>query len=653
MWRARWKIRNGRGISKMTIMSFLDQELEKDLLRFTLAGSVDDGKSTLIGRLLHDAQGVYEDQVASIRQATAKRGGGENEIDFALLTDGLKAEREQGITIDVAYRYFATAKRKFIIADTPGHVQYTRNMATGASTANLAIILIDASLGVLTQSRRHGFIASLLGINHIIVAVNKMDLVDYDEQVFDRIKKDYTDFVARVAMRDLTFIPVSALKGDNVVERSDLMPWYQGAPLLEQLESVHIASDRNLVDLRFPVQFVQRPNADFRGYAGTVASGVVRVGDEVMALPSRQKTRVKSIVTFDGELEQAFSGQAVTVTLEDEIDLSRGEMLIHPNNRPREQQRLETMLVWMSEKPAVKGVQCMVQHTSRIVPCRLTDVKYVMDMDTLHRKTEQTLQLNDIARVVLDVNRPLFVDSYEKNRNTGALILIDRLTNETIAAGMIIEREPAKHPEGIVKVDVKARNLTTHRGEVTTAQRQELLKQKGAVIWLTGLSGCGKSSLAFALEKRLIQDGHLAYVLDGDNVRQGLNADLGFSPEDRAENIRRIGETSALMADLGAITIAAFISPYRSDRDQARLAAPEGGFFEIHLDVSLAECERRDPKGLYRKARAGEIPDFTGIDAPYEAPENPELVLPAEEITVEEEVDRVIALLRKHGVLLD
>jgi bifunctional enzyme CysN/CysC len=634
-----------------SLSAFLEQELNKDLLRFTLVGSVDDGKSTLIGRLIHDTRNAYEDELAKL-QAASQRQGGQGAIDFAHLTDGLKAEREQGITIDVAYRYFSTAKRKFIIADTPGHEQYTRNMATGASTADAAIILIDASQGVRAQSKRHGFIAALLGIRHMIVAVNKMDKVGYRRDAFEKARSAYAAFAAKLELRDIEFIPISALVGDNVLLRSDKMPWYEGSTLLHRLENLHIASDRNLVDLRLPIQYVIRPNESFRGYAGTLAAGVLRPGDKVVAMESGQETQVASLVSFDGEVSEACASQAVTVTLADEIDLGRGDMLVHPRNRPRVAHKLEAMLVWMREAPASQGYSCLLKHSTRTVPATLTQLLYTMDVNTLHRQDAQELRLNDIARVTVDLQLPVFADAYTHNRATGSFILIDKASNDTVAAGMIIEREPDEPARRVLMQEtVSAPHLTTHFGDVSAAERGQLLGQTGVVVWFTGLSASGKSTLAFEVEKQLIRSGRLAYVLDGDGVRQGLCADLGFSPADRTENIRRIGEVAAILADAGVIVLSAFISPYRTDRERARKAAPDGRFLEVFVDVPLETCEQRDPKDLYKKARAGIIPNFTGIGAPYEAPEAPELRLPFHEMTPEEGARRVVAMLETGGVL--
>jgi bifunctional enzyme CysN/CysC len=614
----------------MQIQHLLQQVQHADLLRFTTAGSVDDGKSTLIGRLLHDAKGIYEDQLAAVQQASRKSG--QEEIDFALLTDGLKSEREQRITIDVAYRHFSTPRRRFIIADTPGHEQYTRNMVTGASTANLAIILIDARAGVLTQSKRHGFIASLLGIPHLMVAVNKMDLVDYDRAVFERIREEYSEYAARFRTRDLTFIPISALCGDNVVQRSARIPWYDGPTLLNHLETVHIAGDNNLIDLRFPIQYVLRPHGDFRGYCGTVASGVMRVGDEIVVLPAGTVTRISRILGPDGDLPCAFPPQSVTVCLEDELDVSRGAMLAHPANLPWVAHEVEAMCIWMHDEPLQRDIPYLIKHTTQTVRGQCTGLNYRIDPNTLHRQPAETLQLNEIGRLRLRLFTPLLCDEYERNRQTGGFVIIDPIHHFTVAAGLIIDRT---HGYDAPQVTTKSRHIVKHDGKVTAAERATLLRQTPVTLWLTGLSGSGKSTLAYALEQRLIAAGHACVVLDGDNVRHGLNRNLGFSPEDRQENIRRVAEVAKLFNDAGLIVITAFISPYRQDRADARNIIGPEQFVEVLVDAPLDTCEQRDVKGLYAKARAGVIPEFTGISAPYEAPEAPDLRLDTAHDSVE------------------
>lgn len=624
-------------------LSIIHSSLETDLLRFTTAGSVDDGKSTLIGRLLHDSKNIYEDHLVSL--ASDSRKAGREEIDFALLTDGLKAEREQGITIDVAYRHFATPKRRFIIADTPGHEQYTRNMVTGASTANLAVILIDARNGVLTQSKRHGFIASLLGIPHLVVAVNKMDLVEYSQAVFEEVCEEYREFCAKLPARDVIFIPISAFHGDNVVTRGSNMPWYDGPPMLSHLETVHIASDQNLIDFRFPVQYVLRPNQNFRGFCGTVASGVVRVGDEVIALPSGKTSRVQRIVAAGDDVEHAFPPQSVAICLEDEIDISRGDMIAHPANLPWLASEVEALLIWMDTEPMKLNRQYVIKHTTRTVRGRISELKYSIDPNTLHRQPASSLGLNDIGRINMQLLRPILCDEYASNRQTGSFVVIDPQTNFTVAAGMVIDRSHRYETAGTAS----DRNLTRHVGHVSIREREKLLGHRPLTIWLTGLSGSGKSTLAYALEKRLTEEGHACFVLDGDNIRHGLNRDLGFSDDDRCENIRRVAEVAKLMTEAGLIVITSFISPFRADRASAKEIIGESRFAEIFVDASLEVCEQRDPKGLYAKARKGEIAEFTGISSPYEAPDQPSLVVEAGRISVDEEVDVVFGYLK--GIL--
>ncbi len=634
----------------MSIEQLLAQAREADLLRFTTAGSVDDGKSTMIGRLLHDAKSIYEDHLAGLHRDSIKAG--RDAIDYALLTDGLRAEREQGITIDVAYRHFSTPRRRFIIADTPGHEQYTRNMVTGASTANLAVILIDARNGVLTQSRRHGFIASLLGIPHLVVAVNKMDLVGYDQSVYDSIVQEYAAFSTKLAPKDLSFIPMSALRGDNVVERSGNMPWFDGAPLLAHLETVHIGSDQNLIDFRFPVQFVLRPHGGFRGFCGTVASGVARVGDEVIVLSSGRTTRVARVLVNGEDVEYAFAPQAATVCLADEVDIGRGDMLAHPANLPWVAHELEALLIWMHDSPLDPCKHYMIKHTTQTVRGRLSELSYRIDPNTLHREQVETLSLNDIGRVTLQLFKPIFCDEYARNRQTGSFVVIDPRTNFTVGAGMIIDRS---HRYDVVRPGAEdrpeERNIVRHLGLVESHERARVLGQQPVTLWLTGLSGAGKSTLAYALEKRLMQEGHACFVLDGDNVRHGLNRDLGFSADARAENIRRVAEVSRLFNEAGLIAITSFISPYRRDRQSAREIIGAGRFLEVFVDAPLAVCEARDPKGLYRKARAGEIEEFTGISSPYEPPEAPELRVDAAESNIEQMVEAVLALLESEGIV--
>ncbi|RUQ38971.1 MAG: sulfate adenylyltransferase subunit CysN [Candidatus Competibacteraceae bacterium] len=626
------------------IQAYLKTHEQKDLLRFITCGSVDDGKSTLIGRLLYDTQLIYEDQLAAVRRDTTKYGTTGEELDLALLVDGLQSEREQGITIDVAYRYFSTEKRKFIIADTPGHEQYTRNMATGASTAQLAILLVDARKGVQTQTRRHSFIVSLLGIRHLVLAVNKMDLVGHDPAVFARICEDYQEFVTKLGVREVCCIPVSALRGDNVVQPSTAMPWYKGPTLLQHLEQVKVDADYNLRDFRFPVQYVNRPHLDFRGFCGTIAAGQVRPGDEVVALPSGRRSRVERIVTAEGDVAQAAIGQAVTLTLADEIDISRGDLLVHPDKLPAVADAFDARVVWMADAPLLPGRQYDLKLATRLLPATPTVLHHRIDVNSLEHQRADELGLNEIGYCRFSLNQPVPFDAYDEIGGTGGFILIDRISNITVGAGMIVR------PVTQALID-KSRNVVWHEHKVGKRQRANQKAQRPCVIWLTGLSGSGKSTLANALEQRLFQRGYHSYLLDGDNVRHGLNQDLGFSNADRVENIRRIGEVAALFVDAGLIVITAFISPFRADRTMVRALVPEGEFIEVYVHASLEACERRDPKGLYAKARAGVIKDFTGIDSPYEPPERPELVIDTERDSVDLCVERVLNDLRERRIL--
>jgi bifunctional enzyme CysN/CysC len=642
-----------------SIADLLRRHERSDLLRLLTCGSVDDGKSTLIGRLLHDSKTLYEDHLASLEADSRRVGSAGGAIDFSLLLDGLKAEREQGITIDVAYRYFSTPRRKFIIADCPGHEQYTRNMVTGASTANLAVVLVDARAGILPQTRRHSFIASLLDIGHIVVAVNKMDLVDWSQDVFERLRADYVEFATRLEVRSVHFIPISALRGDNVVEPSSHMPWYRGVPLLDYLETVHIASDRNLIDLRFPVQLAVRQDMSFRGYAGTLASGILRPGAEVMVLPSRQRTRVRQVVTWEGEREEAFPPMAVSVTTTDEIDIGRGDMLVHPRNLPRVGQELDAVLVWMSESPLDPKRTYRIKHTTREAHAEVAELRYRFDVNTLHRVPAETLALNEIGRARVQVSRPLAYDPYRRNRATGSFILIDPVTNGTVAAGMILDRSrgdddpvagPA--PAGSARSGAAARGLLRPQpSRVAPAERVERLGQEPATVWLTGLPRSGKSTLAYALERRLFDAGYLVHVLDGENLRLGISDNLGFGALERSENVRRAAHVAKLAAGAGLITVVALVSPDEADRAAARAIIGADRFLEVYLSAPLEACEARDTEGLYRRARAGEIARFTGISAPYEPPRSPDLVLPTHELAVEDAVARLVDLLAIRGVL--
>ncbi|MBD3343626.1 MAG: sulfate adenylyltransferase subunit CysN [Chitinivibrionales bacterium] len=629
-------------------------ESKKTLLRFTTTGSVDDGKSTLIGRLLYETKSIFEDQFAAVEKTSKKRG--QEEADLALLLDGLAAEREQGITIDVAYRYFETTNRKFIIADTPGHEQYTRNMITGASTAELAIILVDARNGVMTQSKRHGFLVSLLQIPHMIVAVNKMDLVDYSQQVYDDIVDEYKRFSQKLDIHDITFIPVSALKGDNVVERSPNMPWYDGFTLLHYLENVHVMADKNLIDFRFPVQYVVRPHLDFRGYAGMVVSGTISPGEKVLALPSGKTSSVKEVVTYDSNLKEAFASQSVVLTLNDEIDVSRGDMIVRKNNLPTVSNHFEAILCWMDEKPFSLKTHYILKHTSRSVKASVSKLNYRINVNTLHREQADTFHLNEIGRVEITTSQPLFFDSYKSNQATGSFILIDPVTNLTAAAGMI--RGPVKELDEVIRIahqDEHGRRHSsnvTWQGQTISQEARELRNgHKAAVLWLTGYSGAGKSTVAKALEKKLFDTGCQTMLLDGDNIRHGLCGDLGFSEKDRNENIRRVSEVAKLFYENGRIVLCTFISPLKTQRNFARSIIPEGRFFEIFVRCDLSVCKRRDPKGLYKKADRGEIKDFTGVSSPYEEPGNPEITVETDLRSVDEIVEEIIDKLIEAKIL--
>ncbi|HET6423396.1 MAG TPA: sulfate adenylyltransferase subunit CysN [Planctomycetaceae bacterium] len=635
--------------SQEDIHTYLARHQRKELLRFLTCGSVDDGKSTLIGRLLHDTKMIYEDQLAAVKRDSEKVGTtGAGEIDLALLTDGLKAEREQGITIDVAYRYFSTDRRKFIIADTPGHEQYTRNMATGASTCQLAIILIDARHGVMTQTRRHSFIVSLLGIRHVVVAINKMDLVDYSREVFERIKEEYTGFVAKLELHDVTFIPMSALKGDNVASKSNTMPWYSGPPLLDHLETVHIAGDRNLTDFRFPVQYVLRPNLNFRGFAGTIASGVLRKGDEVMVLPSGKRSTVKSIVTYDGELEEAFAPQAVTLTLADEVDVSRGDMLVFPDDQPHVSSEIEAMVVWMAEQPFVPGRPYTLKSTTRQVTAEVASFRYGVDVNTLEHRPIARLALNEVGHVQLSLTQPLAFDPYRINAATGAFILIDRLTNNTVGAGMILEGGAGKS-QGDVWATEPAARLKLRESQITPAEREQRYGQLPVTVLLVGLTGSGKSQIAYALERRLWDAGRAVTVLYGQNMRQGLNRDLGFTADDRSENLRRSAEVAKLMNDAGIITIAAFVAPHAAVREKAKqLIGPER-VLEVFCTAPIEVLRSRDKSGAYEMADAGNIAQMPGVTAAFEEPKSPDLVLQTDQISVEDSVNRILEVMKSKG----
>jgi len=635
------------------IEAYLALHERKELMRLLTCGSVDDGKSTLIGRLLYDSKQVYEDQMAAVTRDSAKKSSAGGEIDLSLLTDGLKEERMQGITIDVAYRYFSTAKRKFIIADCPGHEQYTRNMATGASTCNLAIILIDARHGVMQQTRRHSFIVSLLGIKHVVVAVNKMDLADFSEEKFEEIKAEYTKFVTKLEMGDLTFIPMSALKGDNVVNASENMPWYQGGTLMHYLETVHIASDRNLIDFRLPVQYVNRPNLDYRGFCGTIASGVVRKGDEVVSLPSGRKSKVARIVTMGGDLEEAFAPQSITLTLTDEIDCGRGDMLVHPNNLPRIDRTFEAMVVWMNDQPLTPGKQYMIKHSTKVAPGNCATVRYRVDVNTLHRQDAGELKINEVGRCKITLSSPIAFDPYRKNRNTGAFIFIDRLTNNTVGAGMIIDRESTLGGFGADLWEVvEAENRKPESAHpVDAAERSTRAGHGAATILLTGLTGAGKSTVAYALERRLFDAEKNVYVLDGENMRHGISKGLGFSAWERSENLRRSIEVAKLFNDAGTIAICAFLAPDADVRTKARDTVGTEKFLEIYLKAPLDVLRKRDTAGMYAKADRGEIAEFPGVSATYDEPQQPDLTLETDQLSVSQCVDRIMTLLERRKLI--
>ena len=594
---------------------WLSQQTDKGMLRFMTCGSVDDGKSTLIGRLLYDSQLILDDQLSSLRKESRNRTVGEEGIDFSLLVDGLAAEREQGITIDVAYRFFSTDKRKFIVADTPGHEQYTRNMATGASNADLALVLVDARKGLLTQTRRHSFILSLIGVKHVVLVVNKVDLVDYSQAVFDDIAAAYAEFAGPLGFRTLTAIPVSALRGDNMLRPSPHTPWYHGPQLVPYLESIDVSEDRSARPMRFPVQWVNRPDLDFRGFSGTLSAGIVRVGDDVVVAASRKPARINRIVTMDGDQPLAIAGEAVTLVLDREVDISRGDVLAHPGQTPEYSNQFQARLVWMHDDPAYPGRSYLLKIGAQTVPASITDLKFRTNVNTLEKSPARSLELNEVGTATIATDKPIAFDPYATNGQTGAFILIDRLTNATVGAGVI--------EFGLRR----AQNLTYQSFDVNRQVRADLKGQEPHIVWFTGLSGSGKSSIANLIEKRLTVEGRHAYILDGDNVRHGLNKDLGFTEADRVENIRRVGEVARLMADAGLIVLVSFISPFRNERRLAREIAGDIHFTEVYVDTPIEVCEARDPKGLYARARRGEIKNFTGIDSPFEPPEAPDVVL--------------------------
>ncbi|KEO55202.1 sulfate adenylyltransferase subunit CysN [Thalassospira permensis] len=621
------------------ILGYLKAQEEKSLLRFITCGSVDDGKSTLIGRLLWDSKLIFEDQLAALESDSRKVGTQGGEIDFALLLDGLQAEREQGITIDVAYRFFSTDKRKFIVADTPGHEQYTRNMATGASTADVAVILIDARKGILTQTRRHSFITSLLGIKHVVLAVNKMDLIDYDQDKFDTIVADYKEFAKDLGYSSIMPIPLSALRGDNMIEASPNTPWYEGPTLLAHLETVQVEQDAIEKPFRLPVQWVNRPNLDFRGFSGTIASGIIKPGDAIAVTASGQTSKVKEIVTFDGNLDQAFAGQAVTITLEDEIDISRGDVLARPDERPEFADQFEARIIWMHEDHLLPGRPYIIKMGAQVTNAQISDLKYKVNVNTLEHIAGKTLELNEVGIANIATDKALAFDPYDDNRHSGRFIIIDRYSNATVGAGMV------NHSLR------RATNVKWQEMDINKQARAYQKGQKSAVLWFTGLSGAGKSTIANLVEKKLHAMGKHTYTLDGDNVRHGLNKDLGFTDADRVENIRRVGETAKLFVDAGIITLVSFISPFKSERQFARSLVEDGEFIEVFIDTPIEVCEQRDVKGLYKKAREGKIANFTGIDSPYEAPEHPEITVNTSDQTAEQAAEVIVAKLEEFGVL--
>jgi bifunctional enzyme CysN/CysC len=619
------------------IEAYLESQERKDLLRFITCGSVDDGKSTLIGRLLYDSKLIYEDQLAAVGAESRKFGTQGEAPDLALLVDGLQAEREQGITIDVAYRFFSTERRKFIVADTPGHEQYTRNMATGASTAELAVILVDARKGVLTQTRRHSYIVFLLGIRHVVLAVNKMDLVGYARAVFEEIRDDYQAFASALGIADVRAVPVSALEGANVFEAGGKTPWYDGPTLMEILETTEVVPEQAGLPMRFPVQYVSRPSADFRGFSGTLASGTLRPGDSVAICPSGTRTRVARIVTASGDLDGAVTGEAVTLVLEDQIDISRGDVIADAGSPPEHADQFAAHVIWMHAEPMLPERSYLMRIGSRFVGAQVTDLRHKVDVNSLKHLAAKTLALNEIAYCNLALDCEVAFDAYARNRETGSFILIDRFTNATLGAGMIAF--------GLRR----ASNLSWNEMKVGKAARADSKSQRPCILWFTGLSGAGKSTIADRLEQRLHAAGHHTYLLDGDNVRHGLNKDLGFTDQDRVENIRRVSEVAKLMLDGGLIVLVSFISPFRSERRMARELVEAGEFVEIFVDTPLEVCEARDPKGLYRKARAGEIKNFTGIDSGYERPEEAEIVLRSDRDSVEELADQILRYLEGGG----
>ena len=624
---------------EVDIEAYLESHQHKSLLRFITCGSVDDGKSSLIGRLLYESKMIFEDQLAALEKDSKKVGTRGGEIDFALLVDGLAAEREQGITIDVAYRFFSTDKRKFIVADTPGHEQYTRNMVTGASTADLACILIDARKGVLTQTRRHSYLVSLLGIRRLVLAINKMDLVEYSRETFERIEREYRAFAKQIGLDEITAIPLSAVRGDNVVEHGDNMPWYTGPTLMSHLENVPVGDRIEHAPFRMPVQWVNRPNLDFRGFAGVIVSGTVKKADAVRVLPSGKQSSIARILVGSVDVEEAVAGQSVTLTLADEGDASRGDMIAIADSPPGVADQFEATVVRMHETPMLPGRSYLMKIGTRTVTASLTPLKYTVNVNTLEHIAATKLELNDIGVCGLELDRPIAFDPYAENRDLGGFIRIDRLTNNTVGAGLIhfaLRRSQNVHWQSL---------------DVNKQVRSEMKHQKACAVWFTGLSGAGKSVVANLVEKELVAQGRHTYLLDGDNVRHGLNKDLNFTEAGRVENIRRVGEVTRLMVDAGLIVLVSFISPFRAERRTARALLGDGEFIEVYVDTPLEVAEARDPKGLYKKARRGELRNFTGIDSPYEVPENAEIHIDTTTLSVEQGAELVLEALRQRGIV--
>lgn len=634
-------------MTHLDIQAFLDQDQHKDLLRLLTAGSVDDGKSTLIGRLLFDSKKVYEDHLIALESDSKRIGHAGDKIDYALLLDGLKAEREQGITIDVAYRYFSTNKRKFIIADTPGHEQYTRNMITGGSTANLAIILVDARKGIITQTKRHTFLVSLLGIKHIVLAVNKMDLVHYSENTFVDICEDYRKFVTRIDIPDVNFIPLSALEGDNVVELSKNMLWYHGKSLLGFLEHIHVASDRNFTDLRFPVQYVVRPGLNYRGFSGKIASGIVNKGDEILVLPSLKRSRVKSIHNAGDPVQEAFPPQSITLELEDEIDISRGDMLVHPQNRPRISRQFEAMLVWMDEKPMDPYATFYIKQAANSSRARIDDIRYKLDVNTLEESHCAHFELNEIGRVVITTNKSLYFDPYRKNHSTGSFVLIDTITNNTCAVGMIIDRLSETDLLSRIYTPESMHRIDNGLSLIQPAEIEKRYGQKGVTLWITGLHGSGKNVLAYTLERKLFDMGAVVVLLDGSTVRSGLSRELDYSPADRAEHLRRVAHVCRILNDQGIIAICSFISPKANIRNQLAEIIGKERFKLIYMDAKLQECRDNKPE-LYKLAEAGKLKHMPGIDEAFERPEKTFLQCKPESLT--ENCDKILEVLANEKI---